>query len=184
MDRLDLTAAFVAVAEQGSFVGAARKLARSPAAMTRAIAALDERYADQLLNRTTRVVALTDAGERYFQQAKRFLSDYVELEEAIQGEGVVSKGELTIAAPVVFGRLRVLPIVASFLAEHPAVDVDPAPLDRIVSYVDEGIDLGVEKIERVRDACQTQVDLRFALSTSTQIKHASGREIARRVSEE
>lgn len=129
LDRLDLIAAFVAVAEQGSFVGAARKLARSPAAMTRAIAALEEQYAVQLLNRTTRAVALTDAGERYFQQAKRFLSDYDELEEAIQGERVVPKGEL--------------PIVASFVAEHPAVDVDLVLLDRMVSYVDEGIALGV-----------------------------------------
>ncbi len=143
MDRLDLIAAFVAVAEQGSFAGAARKLGRSPAAMTRAIAALEERYAVQLLHRTTRAVALTDAGERYFQQAKRFLSDYDELEKAIQGERVVPKGALTIAAPVVFGRLHVLPIVASFLAEHPAVEVDLVLLDRVVSYVDEGIDLGV-----------------------------------------
>lgn len=143
MDRLDLIAAFVAVAEQGSFVGAGRKLARSPAAMTRAIAALEERYAVQLLHRTTRAVALTDAGERYFQQAKRFLSDYDELEEAIQGERVVPKGELTVAAPVVFGRLHVLPIVASFLMEQPAVNVDLMLLDRVVSYVDEGIDLGV-----------------------------------------
>ncbi len=143
MDRLDLIAAFVAVAEKNSFAGAARKLGRSPAAMTRAIAALEERYAVQLLHRTTRAVALTDAGERYFQQAKRFLSEYDELEEAIQGERVAPKGALMVAAPVVFGRLHVLPIVASFLAEHPAVEVDLVLLDRVVSYVDEGIDLGV-----------------------------------------
>lgn len=143
MDRLDLIAAFVAVVEQGSFAGAARKLGRSPAAMTRAIAALEEHYAVQLLHRTTRAIALTDAGERYFEQAKRFLSDYNELKEAIQGERVVPKGKLTVAAPVVFGRLHVLPIVASFLAEHPAVEVDLVLLDRVVSYVDEGIDLGV-----------------------------------------
>lgn len=143
MDRLDLIAAFVAVVEQGSFAGAARELGRSPAAMSRAMSALEERYAVQLLHRTTRAIALTDAGERYFEQAKRFLSDYDELEKAIQGERVVPKGKLTITAPVVFGRLHVLPIVASFLAEHSAVEIDLVLLDRVVSYVDEGIDLGV-----------------------------------------
>jgi DNA-binding transcriptional LysR family regulator len=143
MDRLDLIAIFLAVAEQGSFIGAARKLARSPAAISRAVAALERRLGVQLLNRTTRAVALTDAGERYFQQAKKVLSEFDELEETIQGERVAPSGLLTISAPVVFGRLHVLPIVTSFLAEHPAVDVDLSLLDRVVSYVDEGIDLGV-----------------------------------------
>jgi DNA-binding transcriptional LysR family regulator len=143
MDRLDLIAVFVAVAEQGSFVGAARKLARSPAAISRAVAALETRLGVQLLNRTTRAVALTDAGERYFQQAKKLTLEFDELEEMIQGERVAPSGLLTISAPVVFGRLHVLPIVTSFLAEHPAVDVDLSLLDRVVSYVDEGIDLGV-----------------------------------------
>lgn len=143
MDRLDLIAAFVAVAEQGSFIAAARKLARSPAAISRAVAALEERYGVQLLNRTTRAVALTDAGERYLQQARRFLSEHDELERAIQGERAVAKGLVTIAAPVVFGRLHMLPIVTSFLTEHPLVDAELMLLDRVVSYVDEGVDLGV-----------------------------------------
>ncbi|KAF2988968.1 LysR family transcriptional regulator (plasmid) [Methylocystis sp. MJC1] len=143
MDRLDLITTFVAVAELGSFVGAARKLARSPAAISRAVATLEERYGLQLLNRTTRAVALTDAGERYLQQARRFLAEHDELERAIQGERAVARGLLTIAAPVVFGRLHVLPIVTSFLAEHPLVEVELMLLDRVVSYVDEGVDLGV-----------------------------------------
>lgn len=143
MDRLDLIAVFVAVAEQGSFVGAARKLARSPAAISRAVAALEKRLTVQLLNRTTRAVALTGAGERYFQQAKKLLSEFDELEETIQGERGAPKGLLRISAPVVFGRLHVLPIVASFLAKHPMIDVDLSLLDRVVSYVDEGVDLGV-----------------------------------------
>ncbi len=143
MDRLDLIGAFVAVAEQGSFVSAARKLGRSPAAISRAVAALEERYAVQLLNRTTRAVALTDAGERYFQQARRFLAEHDELERAIQGERADAHGLLTVAAPVVFGRLHVLPIVTSFLKEHMLVEVELMLLDRVVSYVDEGVDLGV-----------------------------------------
>jgi DNA-binding transcriptional LysR family regulator len=143
MDRLDLIAVFVTVAELGSFVGAARKLGRSPAAISRAIAALEERYAVQLLNRTTRAVALTDAGERYLQQARRFLAEHDELERAVHSEHAVARGLLTIAAPVVFGRLHVLPIVTSFLEERPAVEIELMLLDRVVSYIDEGVDLGV-----------------------------------------
>jgi len=71
MDRLDELATFVAVAEQGSFVGAARHLGRSPAAVTRAVAALEDRLATRLFNRTTRAVALTDAGRAYEQNALR-----------------------------------------------------------------------------------------------------------------
>jgi DNA-binding transcriptional LysR family regulator len=143
MDRIELVAAFVAVAEQGSFVGAARKLARSTASVSRAVAALESLYAIQLLNRTTRAVSLTDAGERYLQQARRFLAELDELESAFRGARSVANGRLTIAAPVVFGRLHVLPIVTSFLSEHPLVDAELMLLDRIVSYVDEGVDLGV-----------------------------------------
>src|SRR5260370_40945569 len=71
MDRIDELAIFVAVADHGSFVAAARRLRRSPAAVTRAVAALEDRLAPRLLNRTTRAVALTDAGPRYLDQCRR-----------------------------------------------------------------------------------------------------------------
>jgi len=80
MDRLEAVEIFVAVADSGSFVGAARQLGRSPTAVTRAVAALEDRLGIRLFNRTTRAVALTDAGARYLDRARRALTEFSELE--------------------------------------------------------------------------------------------------------
>jgi DNA-binding transcriptional LysR family regulator len=143
MDRLDTLATFVAVAEQGSFVAAARRLGRSPAAVTRAIAALEDRLATRLFNRTTRAVALTDAGGRYLDLCRRALAEFEELELSAASERLEPRGVLTITAPEMFGRLHILPIAQAFMAEYPAVKVSLLLLNRIVSFVDEGVDLGL-----------------------------------------
>jgi DNA-binding transcriptional LysR family regulator len=143
MDRLEAVEIFVAVAEAGSFVGAARRLGRSPAAMTRAVAALEDRLGIRLFNRTTRAVALTDAGSRYLDRARRALAEFAELELSTASEQQVPQGVLTVTAPEMFGRLHMLPIVQGFMADYPEVDVSLLLLNRIVSYVDEGIDLGL-----------------------------------------
>ncbi|HYM02813.1 MAG TPA: LysR family transcriptional regulator [Stellaceae bacterium] len=143
MDRLDSWTLFTAVAEQGSFVEAARRLARSPQSVTRAVAALEERLGTRLFNRTTRSVTLTDAGARYLERCRHVLAEFNALETSLAGEQDAPRGILSITAPVVFGRLHILPIVRDFLREHPAVDVRLSLWDRVVSLVDEGIDLGV-----------------------------------------
>ena len=143
MDRLEAVEIFVAVAEAGSFVGAARRLGRAPAAMTRAVAALEDRLGIRLFNRTTRAVALTDAGARYLERARLALAGFSELELSAAGEQQVPQGLLTVTAPEMFGRLHMLPIVQGFMAEYPEVDVSLLLLNRIVSFVDEGIDLGL-----------------------------------------
>jgi DNA-binding transcriptional LysR family regulator len=143
MDRLDALASFVAVADRGSFVGAARQLGRSPAAVTRAVAALEDRLATRLFNRTTRAVALTDAGGRYLELCRRLLADVDELEATAASERLEPRGQLTVSAPVVFGRLHILPIVLEFLRDFPAVTLRLLLLDRIVGLVDEGVDLGI-----------------------------------------
>jgi DNA-binding transcriptional LysR family regulator len=143
MDRLETVEIFVAVAEAGSFVGAARRLGRSPAAMTRAVAALEDRLGIRLFNRTTRAVALTDAGARTLDRARRALSEFAELDLSASGEQQVPQGVLTVTAPEMFGRLHMLPIVQHFMADYPGVDVSLLLLNRIVSYIDEGIDLGL-----------------------------------------
>jgi DNA-binding transcriptional LysR family regulator len=143
MDRLDALACFVAVADRGSFVGAARHLGRSPAAVTRAVAALEERLATRLLNRTTRAVALTDAGGRYLELCRRLLADAEELESAAASDRLEPSGLLTVSAPVVFGRLHVLPVALTFLRDFPSITLRLLLLDRIVSLVDEGVDLGI-----------------------------------------
>ena len=100
MDRLDALAIFVAVAEETSFIAAARRLRRSPAAVTRAVAALEDRLATRLFNRTTRAVALTDAGVRYLDQSRRALAEFEDLELSAAGErreraAVIARGRLS-----------------------------------------------------------------------------------------
>jgi DNA-binding transcriptional LysR family regulator len=143
MDRLETVEIFVAVAEAGSFVGAARRLGRSPAAMTRAVAALEDRLGIRLFNRTTRAVALTDAGARYLERARRAMAEFAELELSAAGEQQMPRGLLTVTAPEMFGRLHMLPIVQGFMRDFAEVDVSLLLLNRIVSYIDEGIDLGL-----------------------------------------
>ncbi|MBV8962960.1 MAG: LysR family transcriptional regulator [Hyphomicrobiales bacterium] len=143
MDRLDTLAIFVAVAEEGSFVAAARRLRRSPAAVSRAVAALESRLATRLLNRTTRAVALTDAGARYLDLCRRALAEFEALEISAASEQAEPRGLLTVTAPEMFGRLHVLPIAQAFLAENGAIRISLLLLDRVVSLVDEGVDVGV-----------------------------------------
>ena len=142
-DRLDALTIFVAVAEQQSFAEAARQLSRSPASVTRGVAALEERLQTRLFNRTTRSVALTDAGARYLENCRRVLAVYDELEAVELGEQIQPRGWINVTAPAMFGRLHVLPLVREFLGEYPQVDIRLLLLDRVVSLVDEGLDLGV-----------------------------------------
>jgi DNA-binding transcriptional LysR family regulator len=142
-DRLDALTIFVAIAEQQSFTEAARQLSRSPASVTRAVAALEERLQTRLFNRTTRSVALTDAGARYLDGCRRLLATYDELEAVNFAERVEPRGWINVTAPVMFGRLHVLPLVRSFLDDYPQIDVRLLLLDRVVSLIDEGLDLGI-----------------------------------------
>ncbi|MGC1297935.1 MAG: LysR family transcriptional regulator [Alloacidobacterium sp.] len=142
-DRLDALIIFVAVAERQSFAEAARQLSRSPASVTRAVATLEERLQTRLFNRTTRSVALTDAGVRFLDGCRRLLATYDELEAVNFAERVEPRGWINVTAPVMFGRLHVLPLVRGFLDDYPQIDVRLLLLDRVVSLVDEGLDLGI-----------------------------------------
>lgn len=143
MDRLETLEIFVAVADRGSFAEAARALNRSPAGVTRAVAALEQQLRARLLNRTTRSVALTEAGQRTLEAARRLLAASEELEALSAGEALTPRGTVGLTAPMMFGRLHVLPLVHGFLARFAEVDVRLMLLDRVVSLVDEGLDLGV-----------------------------------------
>jgi DNA-binding transcriptional LysR family regulator len=143
MDRIDGVAVFAEVAERGSFAQAARRLHRSPAAVTRAVAELEARLGVRLLNRTTRAVSLTEAGERFLSGARRVLADLAEIEQAAAGQGHAARGELRVTAPIVFGRRHVLPLVTDFLAQYPEVSVRLALLDRPVDLVEEGLDVAI-----------------------------------------
>src|SRR5215831_13525341 len=143
MDRIASVAIFVEVAERRSFAAAARRLARSAAAVTRAVGELETRLGVRLLNRTTRAVSLTEAGDRFLAGARRVLADFEEIERAAAGEGAAPRGELRMTAPILFGRLHVLPIVTEFLGRFPDVSVALTLLDRPVDLVEEGLDVAV-----------------------------------------
>ena len=143
MDRTDAIAVFIAVADHGSFAAAARRLGRSPASVTRAVADLESRLGVRLLTRTTRAVSTTEAGQRFLGGAKRVLADLDEIERAAAGQGTAPRGELRLTAPILFGRLHVLPIVTAFLDRFPEVQAALALVDRPVDLVEEGLDVAV-----------------------------------------
>jgi DNA-binding transcriptional LysR family regulator len=143
MDRIDAMQAFIAVADLGGFAPAARKLGLSPSGVTRLIAALEERLGARLLQRTTRSVALTDAGARYLERARRILADVEEAETSIQDERTRPTGRLVVSAPIGFGRLHVSPVMSEYLKRHAEVSGELRLTDRMVNLVEDGVDLAV-----------------------------------------
>ena len=141
MDRLDELLVFVAILDAGSLNGAARRLRRSPPAVTRALAALEDRVGLRLVERTTRRLAPTDAGLRLAEMARRVLADY---DDAVREEdGAPLRGKLRITAPHVFGRRHVTPAVIAFLDQHPDLQVELVFNDRNIDLIEHGIDLAV-----------------------------------------
>jgi DNA-binding transcriptional LysR family regulator len=143
MDRIDAMQAFVAVADLRGFAPAARKLKLSPSAVTRLVAALEQRLGARLLQRTTRSLALTDAGTRYLERARRILADVEEAERAAESERTRPSGRLVVSAPVGFGRLHVSPVMSAYLRRYRDVTGELRLEDRIVNLVEDGIDLAV-----------------------------------------
>jgi DNA-binding transcriptional LysR family regulator len=143
MDRLDAMRIFAAVADAQGFAPAARSLRLSAPAVTRAVAALEDRLGARLLHRTTRVVRLTEAGAHFLADCKRILGEVEEAEAAATGSHTELRGPLAITAPLMFGRLHVAPIVLDFLKRHPAVVARALYLDRVTDLVEEGIDAAV-----------------------------------------
>lgn len=141
MDRLDELAIFVRIVEEGSLAKAANRLRRSPPAVTRALAALEDRIGLRLIDRTTRRLAPTEAGRALVERARVVLGDY---DAALQGERAAAvRGVLRVTAPVVFGRRHVAPVVAAFLDAQAGVEVELLLGDRNVDLIDEAIDVAV-----------------------------------------
>jgi DNA-binding transcriptional LysR family regulator len=143
MDRFEMLTAFVAVADRRSFVAAARALDVSPPAITRAIAKLEQHLGVALFYRSTRAVSLTDDGAAFVDRARRILADLREAEHVVMGARSIPRGQLYITAPVMFGRLHVLPTVATLLEEYDELSARMMLLDRNVRIVEEGIDVAV-----------------------------------------
>lgn len=143
MDRLHLMIVFVAVAETESFAAASRRLGLSPPAVTRAIAELEKRLGVKLFNRTTRFVRATEAGQRYLEDSRRIIGEIDDADEAAAGVDAAPRGQLAVTAPVLFGKMFVLPAILEYLRRYPAMEVSALFLDRVVNLLEEGLDVGV-----------------------------------------
>lgn len=141
MDPFDQMRIFCRVAELKSFASAARQLELSAPTVTRAVASLETRIHSQLLQRTTRGVALTAAGVQYLADSQRILRELDEAEASATGVHRSIRGELVIAAPFLYGQDVVMPLLLQFLAAHPEVQARAQLLDRPVHLYDEGIDV-------------------------------------------
>ena len=143
MDRLDAMRLFVAVGDAGSLSAAARRLKVPLPTVSRKLALLEEHLGVRLVVRTTRKFVLTDPGRTYLESCRRLLAEVEDAERMAAGEYEAPKGRLYVTAPIVFGRLHVLPIALAFLKAYPDVDLRLALLDRISDMIEEGIDVAL-----------------------------------------
>src|SRR5713101_5161531 len=140
MDRLESMQVLMTAVEAGSLSAAGRRLGIPLATVSRKVAELESHLRTQLLTRTRRGLTLTDAGRSYVAACRRILEEVGEAERAASGEYSAPKGDLVIAAPIVFGRLHVLPIIAEFLKAYPDIDVRLTLADRVVNLLEDNID--------------------------------------------
>lgn len=134
---------YVSVGEEGGFAAAARKLDISPAAVTRAVVGLEEMLGVKLLLRTTRNVRFTEAGQQYFDDSRAILASIAEATETVSGLNKEPQGTLSITAPVLFGRMYVMPCISDYMRRYPKVKVIAHFVDRVTSLVEENIDVAI-----------------------------------------
>ncbi|CAN5466960.1 LysR family transcriptional regulator [soil metagenome] len=134
---------FVTVAELGSFTAAAERLEMSKAMVTRYVTALEDRLGVRLLNRTTRRLSRTEAGQAYFDRSRELLADIDAMDDAVGVSREQPRGVLRVAAPISFGLRHLGGPIASFLATCPDVQIDLGMSDRIVDIVEEGFDMAI-----------------------------------------
>lgn len=143
MDKLTGMAVFARVIDAGSFTAAAAQLGMSKSAVSKAIAALEDRLGARLINRTTRRLALTEVGRAFYERCARIVAEAEEAELAVTHLQVAPRGTLRVNAPVSFGALHLGPALADFLARYPELKVEIELTDRFVDLLEEGYDVAV-----------------------------------------
>jgi len=143
MDRFEAMSIALAAADAGSLSAAARKLGLPLATVSRKVSQLEAHLKLQLFSRSARKLALTEAGNAYVAASRRILEAVGEAERAAAGEYSAPKGELVVTAPIVFGRLHVLPVVIEFLGAYPEIGIRLALADRVVNLHEEPVDVAV-----------------------------------------
>ncbi|WP_377158030.1 LysR family transcriptional regulator [Roseateles sp. UC29_93] len=143
MDKLDAMAIFVAVVQDGGFSAAARRLGVSAPVVTRAVSELEAAMNVRLLVRTTRVVKVTEVGERYAQDCRRVLGELQDIEQAASGSHGAVRGKLVVSASVMYGRLKLNEVVLDYLKRYPETEVECRFLDRNVNLLNEDVDVAI-----------------------------------------
>ena len=151
MSKLEELQNFVHVVDAGSITRAADRLHIAKSAVSRRLQDLEVRLGVRLLNRTTRRMTLTDAGQQIYDRSNQLLADIDEMEAAIVSSDAALKGRIRLAAPTVFGRRHLAPAIIDFLQLHPAIEFDIEFNDRQIDIIDEGFDLAV-RIAKLRDS--------------------------------
>ncbi len=162
-DRLDDMALLVVSVESGSFSAAAKRLGMPLATVSRRVSELEERLGARILTRSTRGLSLTEPGQAYLSACRQILDQVGDAERQVRGEFSEPKGKLVLSAPIVFGRLHVLPVITAFLQTYPDVDVRLEQTDRSVSLIEEHIDVAIRighlpdssmRARRVGEVCE------------------------------
>lgn len=143
MEKLTALKVFRAVCELGSFSGAARKLRLSNAAVSKNVRELEDELGARLLERTTRRVSMTEAGEAYWRRASAILDELQALDAATKDHGGLPRGTLRVAAPMSLGIAQVAAMVGAFLVEQPELHIELEMNDRYVDLVGEGFDVAL-----------------------------------------
>jgi len=143
MDRLEAMSVFAAIVDGGSLSAAGRRLNVPLATVSRKLADLESYLKTRLITRSTRKLVLTDAGRDYLDACRQILEQVDEAERAASGAYARVKGQLVVAAPIVFGRLHVVPVSAAFLEAHPEVDIQLRLGDRNVNLIEEHVDVAL-----------------------------------------
>jgi DNA-binding transcriptional LysR family regulator len=143
MDRFEAMSLLVEIVEKGSFSAAARSLRVPVTTVSRKISDLEAGLGAKLLLRTTRRISLTDAGTHYLAAARRIIEQVEDAEREAAGEFIAPKGELVITAPIQFGQLHVIPVVAEFLALYPHINIRLLLLDRNVGLIEDHVDMAI-----------------------------------------
>lgn len=143
MDRFESMSVLVAAVEAGSLSAAGRRLAMPLASVSRKVADLERHLGTRLLNRTSRQLTLTETGRTYLAACQRILDEVGQAERTAAGELSAPRGELVVTAPIVLGRLHLLPIVTEFLGVYPDIDVRLILTDRIASLIEDRVDVAI-----------------------------------------
>lgn len=143
MQDLARIRAFVQVFDAGGFSAAARQHGRSKALLSKYVTDLEDYLGVRLMNRTTRKLSLTEAGEAYYREASALLQQLDDLDATITDQTSEPRGLLRVSAPRNFGERTLAPVIFEFLAKYPKVTLDLRLEDRYVDLVDEGIDVAL-----------------------------------------